>query len=361
MKSLIIGFLCTAIARGPSVTDVSNIVFIPNRDRSTTETVISGDVNKDGELNIADAVLLQNYLTSDTYEYDDLSCLDVNFDGIIDSFDMSLMRQTILNPENAVSRTYSIDILNSAYNPTQHEEIFTNADEVYYYLSKFISDSSELQTYLDRYDEAFFEDNNLVLVPFVQERGKGIYYGVSDFGKMHSDLIRRSVGDEIFITLSADYDAYKMLYPVTNTQLLIQISIPKFQSHAGDFVSVSDNDANLTNMSSHTYFSSDKKYELLITQEAVNNISDIRVFLRTSKISFKALTFLTANGTKPFTDEGEWSVDSDGNNVFGNGTTYSITWLDNAVFIDHQVDGNQWEKLLIPFDSEEIEAEFYTK
>lgn len=361
MKSLIIGFLCATMSGNPTPDTTSNNVFIPNGERSRTETIISGDANKDGKLNIADAVILQQYLTSGIYEHDDLSRIDINSDGIIDSFDIIIMRQTILNPESAVSRTYSIDILNSAEILTQHEEIFTSADEVSAYLSEFIFDTSELQMYLERYDETFFEENNLVLVPFVQERGKGIYYNISGFGKMHPDFMKRSVGEEIFLTLSADYSAYKPLYPVTNTQLLVQATIPKSQSHKGDFVSWSDESENSTNMSSHIYLSPDGKHEITVTQETQGNISDIRVFLRTGKISFKALTYMNANGEKPFTDNGEWSADSDGNNVFGNGTTYSITWLENAVIIDHQVDGNYWEKIHIPFEGEDVTEEYYTK
>lgn len=361
MKSLIIGFLCSTMSVTASPYTTSNNIFIPNRDRSKTETVISGDANNDGEISIADAVILQSYLTSGTCGSTDLSRLDINFDGIIDSFDVILMRQTVLNPENAVSRTYSVDVLSSAESLALHEEIFTSAEEVSDYLSEFIFDSSELQKYLDRYDEAFFRDNNLVLVPFVQERGKGVYYDISGFGKMRPNARSRKTGEEIFLTLSADYDTYKMLYPVTDTQLLVQATVPKFQSNAGDFVSVYDNDENLTDMSSHVYLSPDKKHEITITQEIQDNISDIRVFLRTGKISFKALTYMNGNGGKPFTDDGEWSADSDGNDVFGNGTTYSITWFENAVTIEHQIDGNQWEKVYVTFEGEEVIEEYYTK
>lgn len=361
MKNLIIGFLCATMSGNPSTNTASNNVFIPNGDKSRTETIISGDTNGDGKLSIADAVTLQQYLTSGICENKDLSRFDVNFDGVIDSFDVIVMRQIIINPENAVSSTRTIDILNSAGDLVSHDDIFTNADEVAAYLSEIISDSAELQTYLERYDNAFFEENNLVLVPFFQERGKGIYYNVSGFGKMRPNPMSRMTGDEIFMTLSADYEAYHALYPITNTKLLIQTTIPKSQSHAGDFVSCFDGYAKETNMTSHVYLSPDGKNEITITQESKDNLSDIRVFLRTGKISFKALTFMNANGEKPFTDDGEWSVDSDGHNVFGNGTTYSITWLENSIIIDHQVDGNEWEKVYMSFESEDAESEFYTK
>lgn len=345
----------------PAPNTTSNNIFIPNGDRSRTETVISGDANRDGKLSISDAVILQQYLTSGICESKDLSRLDINLDGTIDSFDVIVMRQTILNPENIVSYKWSIDILASAGDLLQHDGIFTDAYETADYLSELITDPAELQTYLDRYDETFFEDNNLVLVPFLQKHGKGIYYRVSGLGKMRPNFMRRMAGDEIFMTLSADYSAYEALYPITNTNLLIQTAVPKSQSNAGDFVSYFDDYQKETNMSLNIYHSPDNSREIYITQESLGSISDIRVFLKVSKIAYKALTFMNANGEKPFTDSGEWYVDSDGNNVFGNGTTYSITWLENAIIVDHQIDGSQWEKVYMTFEGEDVNCESYTK
>ncbi|MCM1507065.1 MAG: dockerin type I repeat-containing protein [Ruminococcus flavefaciens] len=361
MKRLIIGFLCTVMSSTPTPSISSNNIFIPSGKVSWSETVISGDANKDSSINIADAVLLQKYLTSGKYENDDLSCLDINFDGTIDSFDMTLMRQSIISPETPLSRTYSVDILKSAGELPINDSVLTDFNEMYDYLSSFISDDSELQLYLDRYDESFFEENNLVLVTFMQEYGRGIYYEISSFGKMRPNLKARMAGDEIFLTLTSGYDAYKVLYPVTNTPLLVQATIPKAHSKAGDFVSVFDTNGNETDMSSHIYLSPDGTKEITITQETIGNISDIRVFLRQSKISFKALTYMTGYGEKPFTDEGEWSVDSDGNSVFGNGETYSITWLDNAISIDHQIKEDHWEKVYVDFEGEDVQCIDYTK
>ncbi len=368
MKSLIIGLLCatmagTATQNTTSDTDYipTNNIFIPNRDRSITETVISGDANCDGKLNIADAVILQSYLTKDFNEVNDLSRLDINFDGIIDSFDVIVMRQTILHPEEAVERVYSIDMLNSADSFTQHDGIFTNSEEVSSYLSEFISDPTEVQKYLDRYDSTFFEENNLVLVPIMQERGKGIYYDITGFGKIRPNPKARVAGTELFLSLSTNYDAYKMIYPVTNTPLLVQASIPKYQSSENDYVSVFDESENTTNMSSHTYFSPDGTEEIIITQETIGDLSDIRVFRRTGKISFQALTYMAGRGEKPFKDEGEWYVDDEGNDVFGNETTYSITWLDNAITIEHLISNDNWEKVYIPFDSDNLTSEYYKK
>lgn len=57
-----------------------------------------GDVNTDGNLNIADAVKMTKYLlNAETETADNLVLYDLDFDGRIDVFDMILMRQKFLN------------------------------------------------------------------------------------------------------------------------------------------------------------------------------------------------------------------------------------------------------------------------
>lgn len=355
MKTLLITALLSVVMADASVTP--NIVYVPNGSVKWSETVVSGDANRDGVVNVADAVLLQQYMSSGEYD-SDVSCFDINSDGMIDSFDMILMRQTIINPEMTVEHTYSVDILKSVDNVPEYGDVFTNTSEVSDYLTQFISDTSEIQTYLDKYDDAFFENNNVILMPFTQKYGKGIFYNVSSVGKILPKK-SRGIGDDIFIALNAEYVAYRALYPVTDTQLLIQASMPKSEAQSGDNISIYDSNEITTNMEAIVYNSPDNKQELRITQETVGNISDIRLFLKTSKISYKALTFLTAYGDKPFTEDGEWSVDDDGNNVFGNGTTYSITWYDDHIVIRHQVQGNQWECVTADFESNDVDYEDY--
>ncbi|MDE6540050.1 MAG: hypothetical protein K2K66_07655, partial [Ruminococcus sp.] len=188
--------------------------------------------------------------------------------------------------------------------------------------------------------------------------GKGIFYNVSSFGNILPKK-SRGIGDDVFIALHAKYAAYRVLYPITNTQLLIQATVPKSEAQSGDNISIYDSSEVQTNMEAIAYSSPDNKQELRITQETVGNISDIRLFLKSSKISYKALTFLTAYGDKPFTEEGEWSVDEDGNNVFGNGTTYSITWYDDHIVIRHQVQDNNWECVSANFENNDVDYEDY--
>ncbi|MDE6426785.1 MAG: dockerin type I repeat-containing protein [Ruminococcus sp.] len=357
MINLIISAMLSVVMADATVTP--NIVHVPNGSVKWSETVISGDANHDNTVNIADAVLMQKYMSSGEYD-GDVSCFDINSDGIIDSFDMILMRQAIINPETVVEHTYAVDILKSVENLPEYGEVCTNTDEMSGYLSEFILDISEIQTYLDKYDDTFFENNNLILMPFTQKYGRGVFYNVSGVGKIHPKK-SRGIGDDIFIALEAEYGAYRVLYPITNTQLLIQAAVPKSEANSGDNVSIYDAYEINTDMESIVYKSPDNKYEFYVTQETMGDVSDIRFFLKSSKISYKAITFFTAYGDKPFTEEGEWSVDEEGNNVFSNDTTYSITWYDDYIFVTHQVRGNEWESVTVDLDGVEIDYEYYIK
>ena len=100
---LSISVIAGAIPMGASAK--SEPIYIENGAESWSKTVISGDINDDGNLNIADAVILQqclmnNYSNEDDIELDE-SRLDINFDGVFDVFDMVQMRQFVIHPENA--------------------------------------------------------------------------------------------------------------------------------------------------------------------------------------------------------------------------------------------------------------------
>lgn len=59
------------------------------------QTVVSGDANGDGEFGISDAVILQKYLMGDG-EITDWKSVDFTGDGVIDVFDLCLMKQSLL-------------------------------------------------------------------------------------------------------------------------------------------------------------------------------------------------------------------------------------------------------------------------
>ena len=58
--------------------------------------IIPGDVNSDGEFNIADIVSLQNFLLGNEKALAALQAADFCGDGVIDAFDMALMRRALI-------------------------------------------------------------------------------------------------------------------------------------------------------------------------------------------------------------------------------------------------------------------------
>lgn len=62
------------------------------------EDIIKGDINFDGRINIADAVLLQRYILGTTrLDRMPYHRADMDRDGVVDVFDMVLMRKKIIN------------------------------------------------------------------------------------------------------------------------------------------------------------------------------------------------------------------------------------------------------------------------
>ena len=75
-------------------TEAHNYALAHNIRFSPLDDLIYGDANNDGDINIADAVLLQSYLLCNA---ETSWSADINKDGIINAFDMVYMRQKILN------------------------------------------------------------------------------------------------------------------------------------------------------------------------------------------------------------------------------------------------------------------------
>lgn len=472
MKKLLSTLLCLSVMTGiipMSAGAVSEPIYIEDGAESWSKTVISGDINNDGKLSMADAIILQqclmnNYSPDGDFEFDETK-LDINFDGSFDVFDLVQMRQTVLHPETAPTQTWAIDVFNSDLsfgNPIDLEEfnsILTSYDEMSDYLNTITTDSAEIQKYLDRYDESFFEENNLILEPFAQDFGNGIFHDIICTAKLNNVSRGDETFDGIFFVIRPVYENDEGLYTQTKTNLLAQITVPKSQSSKDDMIGyingshmlstqcescyytspdgqhevvftqrsglhhgsidaylknpdgsflyigdifnndnyfenngeLSGEDYNITFYDdyvvidyifdgnckklwasydgtdiqdfsygeNHTYKSPDGQTELYITQEYhyLDDVSKnfINVYVKKPDGGFKKLCDFTAlNGCMPFSEDGEWSVDSDGNNVFGNGSTYSITWLDDSVIIDHQVDGDHWEKGQIPLEGSEV-------
>lgn len=481
MKKFINTALCLSVIAGAipmGASAKSEPIYIENGADSWSKTIISGDVNNDGKLNIADAVILNKCLMNDfsydgDFEFDELR-LDINFDGVFDVFDLVQMRQFVLNPEKAEKQTWAIDSFESDMTfitpemPEDCNKIFTSYGEMSDYLSTIMTNNDEIQQFLDRYDETFFEENNLILEPFVQNSGDGVFYEISTTARGKNETFKDETFNGIAFGLNAHYEHNEGLYPQKKTNLLAQVAVPKSQSSADDMIfylspfnfflfpdtppdSCRYTDGNhelvlIDNWSFHhnsvdvylknpdgsfTYIAdmfdldfenngelSGENYNISFRddcfiidyftkgnwhkmqssydgEEIINSNSydspiyksldgqtklyfnskyhysenggDItreilsNIYLEETDGHLKHIGNLTSSGYNiPFKEAGEWSVDSDGNNVFSS-DTYSITWLDNAVNLDYQYDGDCWCTCTVSFDSSAHEKTYYWK
>ncbi|MDE6426786.1 MAG: dockerin type I repeat-containing protein [Ruminococcus sp.] len=480
MKKFINTALCLAVIAGAipmGASAKSEPIFIENGPEHWEHTSISGDINGDGKVSVADAVIFQqclmnSYSPDDDFELDK-SKLDINFDGVFDAFDMVLMRKFVLNPEIASTQTWAIDAFASDTTfstPTEYEDfnkIFTSYDEMSDYLSTIMTNNDEIQQFLDRYDETFFEENNLILEPFVQNAGDGVFYEIVAAARGKDEIFKDKIFNGIAFVLNSHYEHNEGLYPQKKTNLLAQVAVPKSQSSADDMIFYLD--------SAHFFFSdtpdscryTDGNHELVLInnwgfhhhstdvylknpdgsftyiddmfdfdfenngelsgenynisflddcfiidyftkgqwhkmqssydgEEVINSNSYetpmyksldgqtelylnskyhysengeditretlIDIYLEETDGHLKHIGNLTAAGyNMPFKEAGEWSVDSDGNSVFSNGTTYSITWLEDSIMVDYQVDGDCWGTCTVSFDSSATEKTYYWK
>ena len=57
--------------------------------------IIKGDLNGDGKVNIADAVLMNKFIFGENPEIPEWKSADLNDDNVVDSFDMCLIRKIL--------------------------------------------------------------------------------------------------------------------------------------------------------------------------------------------------------------------------------------------------------------------------
>ncbi|MDE5583559.1 MAG: dockerin type I repeat-containing protein [Ruminococcus sp.] len=336
-----------------------------------TKTTYFGDVNSDGKVGIADAVALQGALLNKDFVADfDKANFDVNYDGIFDSFDLVLMRYLAINPEEAEEKTYTIDVIKSADFTEQTEtlSIITDCNQLDEFLSSILSDGEEVNKYLERYNEEFFKENNLFMSPFVQKRGEGVFSEITGDAMVNvKDFEWKEDETFSFYGIMAGIASYYEeddtgLYPITNTSMLAQIALPKSLTDGNmqtASLNVSDWFGDVYGDENIIYTSPDGKTELCITQWAFLLGGGINLYFKNPDGSYSSITNLaTDDGCTPFSNEGEWFTDSEGNSVFGDRENYTITWKDDGFVIDHRVDG-VWEKVSITDDGEVTDKSYY--
>ena len=151
----------------------------------------SGDVNSDGSLSIADALLMQKWLlNSESTKIDDLNSVDFCRDNRIDVFDLIVMRKKII--QNAkVPAAISIKVGSEWFGTDQVWKVY-NEDDKYFlsYSQTSASANEEIEPFVteiteDEYTEIMSQDyNNMIDVYNNSEQyawGSGGYETVIDY------------------------------------------------------------------------------------------------------------------------------------------------------------------------------------
>ena len=365
MKKLLSSLLAMATITGivPTIAGAdSEPIFIEKGVENWSDTRILGDINCDDKLSIADAVILQRCLMG-TYDFssDDKTNfqeynLDINFDGYFDVFDLVQMRQNLLNPENVSTQNYYIDIVDSLIDDMEsikdtngYSKILTSYFELSDYLTSIITDDSVIQKYLDRYNEAFFEENNLIIEPFIQQFGDGIFSEIVGSTRLNNTDINESI---IVLGINTSYKNDEGLYPQNNTKILAQATIPKSQCNSYDLAGYIDFNHLLTEQKESCYYTSeDGSHEIVITQQQNLFSGNISVYLKNSDGSFTYLTDVSTDDEGCiFTNDGELSTDS-----------YNIQFNDDSIIIDWYYGNGVYWKKQVSYDGTLISETSYKK
>lgn len=142
-------------------------------------------------------------------------------------------------------------------------------------------------------------------------------------------------------------------YPKTDNVLLLQYVISdkvevnkKYDPILIDPVAIVESD-----YSAYKYTSPDESRSVYITQETyAADFSETKVYYVNNDNSYSfAADIPTSKGYAPFDDKGKWLKDEAGNDVFSNGESYKMIWLDDRVIIDYISDYEKWVTQVIEF------------
>ena len=366
MKKLISALTASAVAFGVSATTASaedKPLYTDDSVTQISEKYIIGDINNDGELNISDMVVLNNYLCGKETERAVIINSDLNYDNSVDVFDLVAMRKYLLAPETAKKGTRNIDILTTAKKKNDKSVIAKSTAEVAAYLKETGADEAEIRKYLEVYDESFFKDNHVFLGTTGQKYGSGIHYttGAAAFVAEKTALLFSKLNDfdyddatNVYGVIAAkNYEAHPMLYPIKNNVLLFHYSIPASLMPEGNTeCGIIDLSGLLSNdYSAYMYSSPNDSKSIYITQESYLLYSKVDVYYVNNDGSYTFAASLSEDdGCNPFDGEGKWEKDADSNDVFTNGKSYKLTWFENKVVIEHWQDEEEWITETIEFD-----------
>lgn len=133
----------------------------------TPKTVLVGDCNQDGTVDLSDLVSMQLYLLRQKTAGEmpeEQSAWDLNLDAQVNIVDLCLLKQILLQ-QKQVTQQYRTDILSTSSAGVVPPEVeIHSVEELTAYLTPYTTES-ERETFCERYDADFFAESVLLLKP----------------------------------------------------------------------------------------------------------------------------------------------------------------------------------------------------
>ena len=136
----------------------------------TPKTVLVGDCNQDGTVDLSDLVSMQLYLLRQKTVGEmpeEQSAWDLNLDAQVNIVDLCLLKQILLQ-QKQVTQQYRTDILSTSSAGVVPPEVeIHSVEELTAYLTPYTTES-ERETFCERYDADFFAESVLLLKPMAK-------------------------------------------------------------------------------------------------------------------------------------------------------------------------------------------------
>lgn len=136
----------------------------------TPKTVLVGDCNQDGTVDLSDLVSMQLYLLRQKTAGEmpeEQSAWDLNLDAQVNIVDLCLLKQILLQ-QKQVTQQYRTDILSTSSAGVVPPEVeIHSVAELTAYLTPYTTES-EQETFCERYDADFFAESVLLLKPMAK-------------------------------------------------------------------------------------------------------------------------------------------------------------------------------------------------
>lgn len=182
------------------------------------------------------------------------------------------------------------------------------------------------------YDDAFFAENTLVICQFTMQK----YFAVSDVRSNGSLLQIDTVAAEVDDEPYAPYWVQVVIPQTDLENVTLNWTVTDIPESLVNFMT---EDSTVFTYTAPEIFDDDPwmAKTLQIETHSVLLYDDAEIsWIYDDTVLYYDIVY-TDDGYVPFSEEGEWSEDENGNPVYGNGTSYSLTWTDSAVIISSRL------------------------